>query len=112
METMTLPEQSVQELRRHASQACLVLKAMSNPDRLMLLCMMMDVERSVGELEELTGIRQPTLSQQLGVLRLEALVDTRREGKNIYYTLASETVSQLMHTLYQAYCANPTEKMK
>lgn len=112
MKIASLPEQATDKLRLRAADACQVLKAMSNPDRLMLLCMMMDVERSVGELEQLTGIRQPTLSQQLGILRLEELVQTRREGKNIYYLLASDTVAQLMHTLYTAYCANSYEKKK
>ena len=112
MKTVSPPAQAFEKLRARAADACLVLKAMSNPDRLMLLCMMMDVERSVGELETLTGIRQPTLSQQLGILRVEELVHTRREGKNIFYTLANATVAELMHTLYEAYCVNSPEKMK
>ena len=112
MKTVSPPDQAFEMLRARAAEACLVLKAMSNPDRLMLLCMMMDVERSVRELEILTGIRQPTLSQQLGILRSEALVRTRREGKNIFYTLASPTVVELMHILYEAYCVNTQENTK
>ncbi len=112
MKIVSLPEQAIENLRMRAGEACGVLKVMSNPDRLMLLCMMMDVERSVGELETLTGIRQPTLSQQLGILRSEELVQTRREGKSIYYMLASQTVAQLMHTLHSSFCAAPGQKMK
>jgi len=78
---------------------------MANEDRLMLLCHLIDTELNVGELERLTGIRQPTLSQQLGVLRDEGLVATRREGKYIFYTLASPVVMKVMHTLYDLYCS-------
>ena len=61
-------------------------------------------ERTVSELEKLTGIRQPTLSQQLGVLRNEALVSTRREGKWIYYRVASQEALSILETLYGLYC--------
>jgi len=70
----------------------------------MLLCHLIDTELNVGELESMTGIRQPTLSQQLGVLRDEKLVATRREGKYIYYKLASPSVLLMMQTLYGLYC--------
>jgi ArsR family transcriptional regulator len=58
----------------------------------------------VGELEQLTGVSQPTLSQQLGILRREGLVSTRREGKFIWYQLADARALQLMQTLYQLFC--------
>jgi DNA-binding transcriptional ArsR family regulator len=112
MKIVSLPDQAIEKLKGRAYEACNVLKVMSNPDRLLLLCMMMDVERSVGELESLTGIRQPTLSQQLGILRFEELVQTRRDGKNIYYMLASPMVAELMHTLYQTFCLTSAERNK
>ncbi|MFY1927644.1 ArsR/SmtB family transcription factor [Achromobacter dolens] len=67
-------------------------------------CQLVQGERNVGELESLTGIRQPTLSQQLGVLRDEGLVSTRRQGKYVYYQLASFEVNQVMKTLSSLYC--------
>lgn len=70
-------------LRQSANTACRLMKTLSNPDRLLLLCQLSQGEMNVGELEALVGIVQPTLSQQLGVLRDEGLVSTRREGKNI-----------------------------
>ena len=91
-------------LRESASQACALLKALANEDRLLLLCQLVGHERNVGELEALTGIRQPTLSQQLGVLRDEGLVATRRDGKYVYYQMASFEVSQVMKTLSSLYC--------
>jgi DNA-binding transcriptional ArsR family regulator len=107
METATLPPASLKELRTSAGKACGLLKTMANEDRLMLLCHLIDNELNVGQLETLTGIRQPTLSQQLGVLRDEALVSTRREGKYIYYKLASPSVVLMMQTLYGLYCGQP-----
>jgi DNA-binding transcriptional ArsR family regulator len=97
--------ESLKVLRSSAGRACSLLKTMANEDRLMLLCHLIDTELNVGELESLTEIRQPTLSQQLGVLRDEGLVATRREGKYIYYTLASTAVMKVMQTLYDLYCS-------
>lgn len=73
----------------------------------MLLCQLSQGERSVGELEELLGIQQPNLSQQLGVLRAEGLVDTRREGKRIFYSVKDAKALQLLGTLYELYCPQP-----
>lgn len=92
-------------LRRSADSACRLMKALSNPDRLLLLCQLSQGEQRVGELEALLGIAQPTLSQQLGVLRDEALVTTRREGKHIYYQIASGQALAVMQTLYEQFCA-------
>lgn len=100
----SFPASAIDELRESAGKACSLLKTMANEDRLLLLCHLIDSERNVGELERLTGIRQPTLSQQLGVLRDEGLVNTRREGKFIYYSLASESVLQIMYTLHGLFC--------
>mgnify|MGYP003585935981 CR=1 FL=1 len=94
----------VAALRESASQACALLKALANEDRLLLLCQLVQNERNVSELESLTGIPQPTLSQQLGVLRREGLVSTRREGKFIWYQLADARALQLMQALYSLYC--------
>ena len=68
-----------------AADAARLMKALANPDRLMLLCQLAQGESSVSELEAGLGILQPTLSQQLTVLRGEGLVETRREGKHIFY---------------------------
>jgi len=94
----------VSRLRDSAEEAAILLKALANADRLMLLCELAQGERSVGELEALTGIRQPTLSQQLGVLREERLVETRREGKSIHYRIASPQALAVMHVLYREFC--------
>ncbi len=95
-------------LRAASNQACALMRVMSNPDRLLLLCQLSQGERRVGELEELLDIQQPTLSQQLAVLRDEALVETRREGKQIYYRIASDKVLAILDLLYRLYCSPKT----
>lgn len=77
---------------------------MANEDRLLILCILSEGPRSVGELEQFLGIRQPTLSQQLTVLREEKFVLAERKGKFIYYSLASEEVAKIMATLFCIYC--------
>lgn len=81
-----------------------MLKSLANPDRLLLLCNLVEDERNVSTLEALTEIRQPTLSQQLGVLREEGIVETRREGKFIYYRIASAPAMAVLQTLYASFC--------
>ncbi|WP_432262356.1 metalloregulator ArsR/SmtB family transcription factor [Cupriavidus sp. TMH.W2] len=93
-----------------ATNACALLKVLANPDRLLLMCRLSQGELSVGELEEQLGIRQPTLSQQLGVLREQSLVTTRRDGKNIFYSVASPQALAVMTVLYEQFCANPKDR--
>ncbi len=100
----TATEFDLPALRAASNQACALMRVMSNPDRLLLLCQLSQGERRVGELEELLDIQQPTLSQQLAVLREEALVETRREGKQIYYRIASDKALALLDVLYRLYC--------
>ncbi len=85
------------------------LKILSNPDRLKILCVLKDGEINVQQIELLTNIQQPTLSQQLTILRKAHLVATRREGKQIYYSIAEDKVLQLMQHLYQLYCQEPSK---
>jgi DNA-binding transcriptional ArsR family regulator len=105
MENATL---DLEKMHIAAEKACRLMKVLSNPDRLMLLCQLSLGEKRVGELEEILGIVQPTLSQQLTVLRDEELVSTRREGKNIYYQIASPQALAVMNILYAQFCAPQT----
>lgn len=95
----------VVRLRESADAAGQLLKTLANPDRLLLLCQLSQGERNVGELEMLLGILQPTLSQQLAVLRREGLVDTRRDGKQVFYRISSPQALAIINTLYQLFCA-------
>lgn len=80
------------------------LKILSNPDRLKILCVLIEHELHVQNIEEFTDIHQPTLSQQLTVLRKADLVKTRRDGKQIYYQIKDEKILKLMQSLHQLYC--------
>lgn len=91
-------------LRQAADEAVTALKALGNPVRLLLLCQMSQGEISVGDLEARLDIHQPTLSQQLGVLRREGVVNTRRDGKKVFYSVADERLLALLRKLYDLYC--------
>ena len=92
------------KLHAAAEKASKLLKVLCNNNRLILLCQMTKGELSVSELETITSIQQPTLSQQLTVLRLEGLVNTRREGKQIFYSIASDEALAVLQVLYRLYC--------
>ncbi len=100
----------LQTMQASAAQACRFLKVLANPDRLLILCQLTQGERRVGELEALLGITQPTLSQQLTVLREEQLVSTRREGKNIFYQFSSPPALAVMKVLYAEFCTHLEDK--
>ena len=87
-----------------AGRAVAALKLLANEDRLLLLCQLSQGEMCVSDLEQKLGIHQPTLSQQLGVLRNEGVVDTRREGKNIFYSVADPAMLEILAVLYRLYC--------
>lgn len=99
------PTDLAQQMQKASKQASQLLKSLSHPDRLLLLCQLTQGEYSVGELERLVGVGQPSLSQQLGILRKDNLVATRREGKQIYYSIASEDALAVLQLLYQRFCA-------
>ncbi|MFV0679828.1 ArsR/SmtB family transcription factor [Ottowia sp.] len=91
-------------MRHGAHAAVTLLKLLGNEDRLMILCQLSQGECAVGELEQCLGIRQPTLSQQLAVLRSQNVVSTRREGKNVVYAIAQTEVLRLLQTLHELFC--------
>ena len=97
-------------MRFSADKTCSLLKKLANPDRLMLLCQISQGECCVSDLEEALDIHQPTLSQQLGILRNEGLVDTRRDGKRIYYSIASKEALAVMKVLYEQFCGSRSRR--
>ncbi len=92
------------ELRDNATQAARLLRALSNENRLMLLCLLFEGERTVSELNASLPLSQSALSQHLAVLRDEGLVKTRREAQSIYYGLASQPAQRVVETLHSIYC--------
>lgn len=94
----------VDALRQNADRAVSALRLLANKDRLLLLCQLAQGEMCVSDLELRLDIRQPTLSQQLGVLRSEGVVSTRRQGKNIFYGVADPALLEILTLLHRLYC--------
>ena len=101
------PTDLVLRKRQHsllnAQRASTLLKSMCNERRLLILCQLVPGEKTVSELQEVSGQRQTAVSQHLARLRNDNLVATRRDGKNIYYSLSGEDVSAVLETLYNLY---------
>jgi DNA-binding transcriptional ArsR family regulator len=90
----------------NAQEASEFLKALSHEARLVILCLLVEGEKSVAEIEEMLSLRQPAVSQQLARLRADDLVQTRRDGKNIYYSLARPEVRDIIAALHAAFCGS------
>jgi DNA-binding transcriptional ArsR family regulator len=88
----------------NAQEASEFLKALSHEARLVILCLLVEGEKSVAEIEGMLSLRQPAVSQQLARLRADDLVQTRRDGKNIYYSLARPEVRDIIAALHAAFC--------
>lgn len=99
------PAMAREDMEGRAGEVAELLKTLAHPARLMLACALAEREYSVGALEEALGIRQPTLSQQLGVLREAGIVETRREAKQIFYRLTEAKAARLIEALYAIFCA-------
>lgn len=95
----------MEAMAESAEAASALLKALANENRLLILCVLTQGEHSVTELEEMLELRQPTVSQQLARLRADNLVHSRRDGKTIYYSIASEEALQVIELLYEMFCA-------
>jgi DNA-binding transcriptional ArsR family regulator len=98
------------QLMRKARKASNFLKALSHENRLLLLCLLAERERSVTELETILSLRQSAVSQQLARLRYDGMVDTRRDGKTIYYSLANEDVRRMISVVYDIFCATAEKR--
>lgn len=99
-----LTKTELERLRRRAGEAAALLKALSNENRLLILCTLAGGELSVSELNARIPISQSALSQQLSVLRREGLVRTRREAQTIYYSVAPSNAAQIIDVLRRLYC--------
>ena len=93
------------EMQAHAAEAAGIMKALGNESRLMILCLLADGERSVGELNEVIPLSQSALSQQLARLRQQGLVKTRRQSQTVFYRLAEGPADRIIHLLHDIYCS-------
>jgi DNA-binding transcriptional ArsR family regulator len=87
-----------------AGRASELLKSLANRHRLLIVCQLVEDERSVGQLGEFLGIRDSTVSQHLALLRKDGIVSTRREGQTIWYSISSVPAREVLETLYKVYC--------
>ena len=87
-----------------ADSASNLLKALANRHRLLIICQLIDGERSVGDLAEFLGLRDSTVSQHLALLRKDGLVSARRDAQTIYYSIASDPAREVLTALYRVYC--------
>lgn len=99
-----MPVAPPDEMAQNAAQAAAYLKTLAHEGRLMVLCHLGSGEKSVGELEDLLGMRQAAVSQMLARLREERLVATRRDGKTIHYRLADDATREVIGLLYALFC--------
>ena len=99
----------IDAMQIQANKATSLLSAMCNEKRLLILCQLIESERTVNELAELVGAAQPTVSQHLSLLRREGLIDVRQDGRTRFYALAGNEAREILGTLQSLYC-DPTSK--
>lgn len=99
-------------MEQTAEKVSELMKVLSNRNRLLILCQLVEGEKSVGELASLLGAREQAISQQLALLRKDGMVAKRRSGQTIFYSLARTDVEKLMEFLYQTYCVPDAETLK
>ena len=106
---MTVPASQLDfsQMQDSAGQACGLLKAMANEARLMVLCHLIEGERSVTELQDAVGLSQSAMSQHLAVLREQEIVATRRDGQSVYYRISNDHAMAVMETLHREFCEAP-----
>ena len=100
---------TVSDMQLHAADAAGLMKALGNESRLMILCVLAEGERSVGDLNTVVPLSQSALSQQLARLRQQGLVKTRRESQTIYYSLAEGPADRVINLLHDIYCGTAEE---
>jgi DNA-binding transcriptional ArsR family regulator len=100
----TRSSDELKQLVEQARKASELLKALSHETRLLMLCLLAEGEKSVSELEDMLDMPQAAVSQQLARLRLDRLVVTRRDGRTIYYAIASKEVASVVETLHDLFC--------
>lgn len=99
------PARSLAQLKRKSEDVAVLLKQLSHPQRLLILCSMAEGEKSVGEVEAVCGASQSAVSQFLKSMRQDGLIDSRREGKLVYYRIVDPHVLELIKSLYKVFCS-------
>lgn len=100
-----MSQKELEALFAQARKASDLLKALSHETRLLILCLLVEGEKTVSEIEDIVALPQATVSQQLARLRIDRLVEARREGRQIYYSIADREISSVIQSLYDLFCA-------
>ena len=100
-----MSQKELEALFAQARKASELLKALSHETRLLILCLLVEGEKTVSEIEEIVALPQATVSQQLARLRIDRLVEARREGRQIHYRIADREISSVIQSLYDLFCA-------
>jgi DNA-binding transcriptional ArsR family regulator len=98
------PPLDTEAMLAQACKAADFLKALSHETRLVILCQLIDGEKTVNELEQILNLRQAAVSQQLARLRADDLVEARRNGKSVHYSIARPEVVEVISALYRSFC--------
>lgn len=101
-----------EDFHENAQRASSFIKSLANKNRLVILCALVEGEKNVSELEEILGVRQPTLSQQLARLRADNMVETRRESKQIYYKLCNSDAELVLDLIFELFCTGGSQEME
>jgi DNA-binding transcriptional ArsR family regulator len=99
----------LETMARNAHEASEFLKALAHEARLVILCILSEGEKTVGDLGAMLAQRQSNVSQQLARLRLDGLVTTRRDGKNVYYRLANSEIRPILDAIHGVFCDRPRD---
>lgn len=102
-----VPPMNPEEMAEHADEASRLMRALANPSRLVILCLLSDGEMSVGQINERVPLAQSALSQHLAVLRRDGLVSTRRESQTIYYSVQPGPAAEILAVLHSHFCKIP-----
>jgi DNA-binding transcriptional ArsR family regulator len=97
-------KKSFSQIKKKSAKVALLLKQLSHPQRLLILCSLFEGEKSVSEIEKLCGASQSSVSQFLKMMKLEGLVQGQRKGKQIYYSIKDESIRKLMSALFEIFC--------
>lgn len=101
---------NVREMIPAAESAATLMRSLSHPQRLLVLCALVDGERSVAELRQQLDIEQVPMSQQLMRLRSDGLVEARREGTTVYYSITRPEVLAIVGALHATFCPTGSRK--
>jgi len=106
---MDVSAENLEAMDAAAGEAAELMKVLSNPQRLRLLCAWVPGPQSVGALEKHLGASQSYVSGQLAKMRNDGLIRAEREGRTIRYSLCDERINPVLGALYDVFCPAPSE---